>query len=1371
MSKRRKFDSISIQNMPESESNRDIADSSDFIEFDDDKENRNLDSIYNPNDKFIPCQEENNLTSQNLVSFDEYSALLDIKLDPKYDDEPSYSTTNEDRLIIDYIELENFKSYHGVNKMGPFGKNFSCIVGPNGSGKSNIFDCMLFVFDYNVKKFRTKKLSDLIHRSSNESCKFARVSIYFKRVGRVNEQLFDIEGSSFCVTRKITEDNKSSFYFNDRKISRNDLKAILKNHGLGLDHDRFLILQGEVESISLLKPKAEKEDEDCMLSLMDDIIGTSRYKLPLEKVNNGILELQSKVAIVNAKLRESEKFRNLLEENAKDNIEQNRIRNESKCEKQYDETNEKLCESKNMINMKNEEIFELENSLKLIEDERAEAKTEYKKCLKKDEEIKSSIVSNNMKLDEVRGKHSRLEEQLQSKERKNEILHQEIKKLETAPQEILKEKELNEKELNDVLKLEKDLSIKKENAEKIFEEERLRYASEYDLKQDAVIKLQNKIGGYRNEKEKLDFKLNQLASGKNAIAKEIENLENFIKDLNLSNKSSLEKKTTLLENINVAENELLNLKNSSKRYQADIKEHETMLANESEKFEAFKQKHNSFIDNENVLPLSETYKFLIGLNYAGFKGRLGDLASIDKKYDIALSTLGGRSLDMFVVETIKDGQYLMEQLRINRKGRAAFMCIEEVNKKCGDCSRKTANFEGAIRAFDLLENVPPEIRSCFYFVFRESLVVESLDSINYLKAKYGERIPKTVTLNGCIFETTGKITGGGKPISGLIGKKNFTHSKVDENLKLNIKEEFNKLSQKIGVLKMRNSQLLEEKHKIDMEIRKKVSFIEGLKKEIYFINESVKNGNQCLSVKQNNLNELKKELDNVTVDEDAYNKIVKEINLLEDKIVNAEKVLEEKMKEFMLVKNNVDILYTNLVEEHANNLSNCLTRKEQCQNSINQLQKKFNFSSKQYKVKISQQEVNENEIQELASKINHLQEKEEELLHLIDNLTKEKEENGNLLKTLNEKLSGQSDISRIKYQLIDLKNEVDQHQSLICTYNDKLKELKNKKTAYSEKIKNLKYIFYNNINLLPNELTEFRNDDLYYTKRVDESEKEFIKFLENSKNNKSIPMIEVPLKKFSDEEFEQILSKEEEIEEKLKIFESAYLNETSDDAVSKYLEKHEIYLGNLKNFNKISKIYEKLKEKSDNWRFERIKDFNKGFSRISKFVKEVYQSITFGGDADLEACDKFDPYNFGILYKVRPPGKSWKKMTNLSGGEKTLASLALVFALHEYNPTPLYIMDEIDAALDFRNVAIIGQYIKQRTLNAQFIVISLRKEMYELADKCVEIWKLNDKTRSACSDMVEIYEANKNCIDLNEINSNSTLKGNLQTLYELLDNA
>lgn len=110
------------------------------------------------------------------------------------------------------------------------------------------------------------------------------------------------------------------------------------------------------------------------------------------------------------------------------------------------------------------------------------------------------------------------------------------------------------------------------------------------------------------------------------------------------------------------------------------------------------------------------------------------------------------------------------------------------------------------------------------------------------------------------------------------------------------------------------------------------------------------------------------------------------------------------------------------------------------------------------------------------------------------------------------------------------------------------------------------------------------------------------------------------------------------------------------------------------------------KERLKQLRSLRLVGFEKGIATITKSLKALYTMITMGGNAQLDYIDTLDPFSEGIQFSVMPPKKSWKNISNLSGGEKTLSSLALVFALHQYKPTPLYVMDEIDAALDFRNV-------------------------------------------------------------------------------------
>merc|ERR1719331_2896876 len=182
--------------------------------------------------------------------------------------------------------------------------------------------------------------------------------------------------------------------------------------------------------------------------------------------------------------------------------------------------------------------------------------------------------------------------------------------------------------------------------------------------------------------------------------------------------------------------------------------------------------------------------------------------------------------------------------------------------------------------------------------------------------------------------------------------------------------------------------------------------------------------------------------------------------------------------------------------------------------------------------------------------------------------------------------------------------------------------------------------------------------------------------------------------------------------------------------ITDYRAKVEAWKEKQEDFEKVNAERDEKRREVDLLRQQRLDAFMAGFQIISLKLKEMYQMITLGGDAELELVDTLDPFSEGIHFSVRPPKKSWKQIQNLSGGEKTLSSLALVFALHHYKPTPLYFMDEIDAALDFRNVSIIANYIKDRTKNAQFIIISLRNHMFECADRLMGIYKTHDQSKS-----------------------------------------
>ena len=184
------------------------------------------------------------------------------------------------------------------------------------------------------------------------------------------------------------------------------------------------------------------------------------------------------------------------------------------------------------------------------------------------------------------------------------------------------------------------------------------------------------------------------------------------------------------------------------------------------------------------------------------------------------------------------------------------------------------------------------------------------------------------------------------------------------------------------------------------------------------------------------------------------------------------------------------------------------------------------------------------------------------------------------------------------------------------------------------------------------------------------------------------------------------------------------------DTIRQYREKECEYQERLEQLEKATEVRNSCREALEELRKKRLDEFMAGFQHITLKLKEMYQMITLGGDAELELVDSLDPFSEGVVFSVRPPKKSWKHIANLSGGEKTLSSLALVFALHHYKPTPLYVMDEIDAALDYKNVSIIANYIKDRCTSAQFVIISLRNNMFELADRLTGVYKTHNVTKT-----------------------------------------
>lgn len=203
--------------------------------------------------------------------------------------------------MIERVVLENFKSYYGRREIGPLHKCFTAVVGPNGSGKSNLIESLLFVFGKRAKRMRLNKLAELVHKSAeHQDVTHATVRVFFQDILDDEDEpdyYQVVEGSQFEVARSVNRQSVSKYMINGNEKSFKEVSELLSSKGIDLEHNRFLILQGEVEQISLMKAKAQNENETGLLEYLEDIIGSNKY---VQRIN----DLEKNIEMVDNERRE-----------------------------------------------------------------------------------------------------------------------------------------------------------------------------------------------------------------------------------------------------------------------------------------------------------------------------------------------------------------------------------------------------------------------------------------------------------------------------------------------------------------------------------------------------------------------------------------------------------------------------------------------------------------------------------------------------------------------------------------------------------------------------------------------------------------------------------------------------------------------------------------------------------------------------------------------------------------------------------------------------------------------------------------------------------------------------------------------------------
>ncbi|KAL5360295.1 RecF/RecN/SMC [Aspergillus floccosus] len=1208
-------------------------------------------------------------------------------LPPSQPEEPAGPKS---RLMITTLVLMNFKSYAGKQVVGPFHASFSSVVGPNGSGKSNVIDALLFVFGFRASKMRQGKISALIHNSANHpNLPFCEVEVHFQEIidlpGGEHEVVPD---SQLIISRKAFKNNTSKYYMNGKETNFTAVTTLLRDRGIDLDHKRFLILQGEVESIAQMKAKASNEHEDGLLEYLEDIIGTSKYKTPIDEAAAELETLNDVCMEKNNRVQHVEKEKTSLEDKKNKALSFIRDENEltqkqsalyqiyiDECADNIRVTEEAILQMQELLNLELEKHEGNESGIKELEKAYKRGMKEYESMEKEAQALMKEMAKydkESVKFEEKKkflvGKQKKLEKSMQAA------------RLAASECESLVEKHSYdiEKKTKETAELEAEMKTEETELSKIRESLKGKtqgLSDQITAKQKSLEpwdeKINKKVSAVAVAQSELDI-IRERSNAGAVLLEEAQAKISSIEETLAAKEGDLEERKAQKETL---EEEVAKLKHDLKKYahrEPEVRAHVSSArqkADEARASLANTQNRGSVLSG--LMRLRESGRI------DGFHGRLGNLGTIDEKYDVAIST-ACPALDNMVVDTVEVGQQCIDYLRKNNLGRANFILLDRLPRR--DMSTVFTP-ESVPRLFDLVKPKDPKFAPAFYSVMQNTLVAKDLEQAN--RIAYGARRWRVVTLDGQLIDTSGTMSGGGTRVArgGMSSKQVADVSR----------EQVTQIEGDLEEMERKYQAFQEKQRHIEATMREKTEEIPRVETKIQKILIEIESANRSLADAQRRVKELSAAHKPSKADASQAENLEQQIASLEEEIEGLRAQRGE-------IEEEIQTLQNKIMEVGGVRLRSQKARVDGLKEQIGLLADE-----------ISNAEVGKSKNEKLITKHKNAREDaERELEHVAEELER-----------LDEDVSNQaSDAS-------GWKQKVEEAQEALESKKGDLKALK---TELDEKVA---------------ELNETRATEIEMRNKLEENQKALA---ENEKRRRywNEKLSKLELQNVSDlgdeqEQMElQTFTKDELSEmnkESLKAVIAALEEKTQNSSVDlsvieEYRRRSAEHEARSADLAAALEARDSAKARLDGLRSARLNGFMEGFGIISLRLKEMYQMITMGGNAELELVDSLDPFSEGILFSVMPPKKSWKNIGNLSGGEKTLSSLALVFALHHYKPTPLYVMDEIDAALDFRNVSIVASYIKERTKNAQFIVISLRNNMFELASRLVGVYKVNHMTKS-----------------------------------------
>lgn len=1159
-------------------------------------------------------------------------------------------------MYLKSIEIQGFKSF--ANKMLlEFNNGIIAIVGPNGSGKSNIADAVRWVLgEQSAKQLRGAKMEDVIFSGTEmrKPLSYAYVTLTIDN----SDHKLNIDFEEVTVTRKVYRSGESEYMINGSSCRLKDIQELFMDTGIGKE-GYSIIGQGQIDKILSGKPEDRRE-------LFDEAAGIVKYKrrkyaaeksleeerLNLSRVSDIISEIERQLVPLE-KQSDTAKVYLKYKEELKD-------LEVSLFLKEYDKIHKTKEDVEKKLNIVTEDIDSTQS-------EYENTKDEYKRLEMQLEEFDTSIEANRgsyneylLSKEKAEGEIKVLNEQINSYLQNDEYYQNRIK---SSEQEVLLKKTEEQEYISQ--KEEIDITISKIDdklSDALVEQDKIksnitRYTKEIEDCSNTIFEFLNMNSSIKSNIQRYETMLEQNSIRKSQLNQRI--LKNKTEE-DLYNEE-ISRCKGILENVTA---EILEFTSKSAGVEKSIEDTQgsidqiTQDLNKlQERYHVEKSKLGSLINmTERYEGYGNSIKRVMELKgkEPGIAGVVADIIKTVKEYETAIETALGGSIQNIVTEDEDTAKSLISYLKKNKYGRATFLPLTNITSGKKLQTQNVLIEKGVIGIASQLVEADNKYDALVDHLLGRIIVVDNIDNATMIAKKYNYSL-RLVTIEGEQLVPGGSISGGAfKNASNLLGRRREIEAL--EALIKKIEKEGKELT-----LKGDN----EKEKKLDLtnrldEIKK------SLQEKILIQNTSKINLDQAISKKA--------EIENI------YNDYTKELEEIEGQAI---------------------ALGQNLLELNKS-LTDNLAKNSQKEENIEELN-----------LFLSKERESESRAGERASQLKmELSTLEQKNQFIMENVKRVKRE---IEKIYDEEASIKTDMQKAYSMVQEKKLRIVETQGIISETSTKLSMLNETIQAQLKEKEGITRIHKNFFE---------KRDEL--SAKIHALEKESLRLV--SQKEKLIEQLDQQMNYMWDEygftlttAVEYVASIEANItnakksiqEIRVKIKE---LGDVNVNAIEDFKSMSERYSFLTVQRDDLSRAEEVLLDIIKELDIEMKVQFENQFKAINQQFDLVFKELFGGGKADLELTENEDVLEAGIRIIAQPPGKKLQNIMQLSGGEKALTAISLLFAILNLKPSPFCLLDEIEAALDDSNVKRFAKYLKRLSAETQFIVITHRRNTMTSAD-------------------------------------------------------